>query len=318
MSEVHPWVSSHLEKPGFGLTITGGGDWPALRETVQAYEELGFDSVWMPDHPLLGWDSWTLLAGLAEATSRIRLGTMVTCVYYRNPVQLARVVADVDRISGGRVVLGIGSGDMPWEFEQMGLAYPPPAERAVALERALQVVPALLRGEAVGGAQLRPPAAQQPHVPILVAGGGAKTTLPLAARFADANNMAAASWAGGAFTPEDARRKLETLDRLLAEAGRPREAVLRTTQAGFVLADSPEQAAAMQEAVRSDPVRARIMDFLEKIPSYCTPAEAVERVRSLQAAGYQYFVLPGADMRNVRRLVDEVIAPLRELASSPG
>src|SRR5579859_2510070 len=137
---VHPWVQEHQAKPGFGLSTVGGGDWRALRELAQAAEEHGFDSIWLPDHPLLGYDSWTILAALAEATKRIRLGTMVTCVYYRHPVQLARIVADVDRISGGRVILGLGSGDMPWEFEAMGLPYPPPAERAAALEETLQAL----------------------------------------------------------------------------------------------------------------------------------------------------------------------------------
>src|SRR5579859_3957982 len=120
----HPWVASHAEGIKFGIAMAPSGDWAKAKEIVQAAEELGFDSLWLPDHPLLGWDSWTMLAGLAEATKRIRLGTMVSCVYYRNPVHLARAVADVDRISGGRVVLGIGSGDMPWEFEQLGMPYP--------------------------------------------------------------------------------------------------------------------------------------------------------------------------------------------------
>src|ERR1700682_1202402 len=193
---VHPWVAAQAGRTGFGIQMAPSFDWAKAKEIAQGAEQLGFDSLWMPDHPMIGWDSWTMLAGLAEATKRIRLGTMVSCVYYRNPVQLARAVADVDRISGGRVVLGIGSGDMPWEFEQMGLAYPPPGERAAVLEEALQVVPALLRGEEVHfagdhfrvqGAVLRPPAVQQPYVPVLVAGGGAKTTLRLTARYADAN-----------------------------------------------------------------------------------------------------------------------------------
>src|SRR5258708_39919073 len=112
----------------------------------------------------------------------------------------------------------------------MGWTVPPPAARAVVLEEALQLVPALLGGEEVHfagdhfnvkGATLRRPAAQQPYVPALVAGGGATTTLRLTARYADANNMAAASWAGGAFTPEDVRAKFEGLRQRCDEAGRP-------------------------------------------------------------------------------------------------
>src|SRR5258708_19723498 len=99
-------------------------------------------------------------------------------------------------MSGGRVVLGIGSGDLPWEFEQMGLTFPPPAERAAVLEEALQVVPALLRGEEVHfagdhfhvkGATLRPPAAHQPYVPLLVPSARATPTLPPTPPYASAN-----------------------------------------------------------------------------------------------------------------------------------
>src|SRR5260370_26117817 len=145
---VHPWVSAHAGRIGFGIQLAPNADWPTAREVAPAGEQLGFGTLGVRDHRGLGNDSWTRLAGLAEVTKRIRLGTMVSCVYYRNPVQLARTVADVDRMSGGRVVLGIGSGDLPWEFEQMGLTFPPPAERAAALEAAPHVEPPLLLGVA--------------------------------------------------------------------------------------------------------------------------------------------------------------------------
>jgi alkanesulfonate monooxygenase SsuD/methylene tetrahydromethanopterin reductase-like flavin-dependent oxidoreductase (luciferase family) len=316
---VHPWVAEHAGRIEFGIQLAPNVDWAKAKEIAQAVEELGFDSMWIPDHPLLGSDSWTMLAGLAEITKRVRLGTMVSCVYYRNPVQLARAVADVDRISGGRVVLGIGSGDMPWEFEQMGLTYPPPAERAAVLEEALIVVPALLRGEEVRfagdhfhvqGAVLRPPAVQQPYVPVLVAGGGAKTTLRLTALYADANNIGAASWAGGAFTPQDAQAKFEVLKQRCDEAGRPFDAVLRTTNVGFFLADTEAEAAALRDAVMNDPVRGRVMTFLERIPMFCTPGQAVEHLRGLRQAGFQHFIVSGVDTRSIERFASHVMRPM--------
>ena len=321
---VHPWVASHAGRIGFGIQMAPSGDWAKARDIAQAAEQLGFDSLWLPDHPLIGWDSWTMLAGLAEATKRIRLGAMVSCVYYRNPVQLARAVADVDRISGGRVVLGIGSGDMPWEFEQMGLTYPPPVERAAVLEEALQVVPALLRGEEVRfagdhfnvpGAVLRPPAVQQPYVPVLVAGGGAKTTLRLTARYADANNMGAASWAGGAFTTDDIERKFDVLKQHCDEARRPFEAILRTTQVGFFLANSEAEAAAMRDAVMKDPARSRMMTFLERIPMFCTPGQAIDHLQTLRRAGFQYFVGTGVETRSLERFASQVMRPMMDAAA---
>src|SRR6516162_4149509 len=86
---------------------------------------------------------------LAAVTRTIRLGTHVSCVAYRPPVLLARMAADIDAISNGRLVLGLGSGDMPHEFQQLGLAFPPIQERQAALEEAIQIIHPLLRGEAV-------------------------------------------------------------------------------------------------------------------------------------------------------------------------
>src|SRR5215210_7530355 len=146
----HPWVADGTRRIRFGIETTPLPDWSATRDFVQAVEGLGFDSVWLPDHPMVtGNATWTTLAAMAQATQTIRLGTLVSCVYYTNPVVLARSAADVDRLSGGRVVLGMGSGDMGFEFEQMGLTYPPVRERQATLEEALQIVGPLLRGETV-------------------------------------------------------------------------------------------------------------------------------------------------------------------------
>jgi alkanesulfonate monooxygenase SsuD/methylene tetrahydromethanopterin reductase-like flavin-dependent oxidoreductase (luciferase family) len=144
---MHPWVAESDSDVRFAIQGGGSSDWPEIRDLVQAVDELGFDAYYRPDHPMLTPDSWTLLAALAGVTRRLRLGTSVTCIHYRNPAMLARVVADVDRISGGRVVLGLGSGDMEHEFRRMGLDYPPVAQRQAALEEALQIIQPLLRGQ---------------------------------------------------------------------------------------------------------------------------------------------------------------------------
>ena len=149
------------------------------------------------------------LSGSRRGDAAIRLGTQVSCVAYRNPVLLARMAADIDAISHGRLVLGLGSGDMPREFQQMGLAYPTIQERQVALEEAIGIIRPLLRGETVTfagthyraeGAVLRP-LVQQPYIPLLIAGGGERTTLRYVAQYADMSSMAGASWAGGSTRP---------------------------------------------------------------------------------------------------------------------
>ncbi len=323
---VHPWVAENTSRVGFGLMIGALGDWSRVRETAQMAEELGFDSLWLPDHPLQGWDSWTILAGLAEATKRVRLGAMVTCVYYRHPVQMARVVADVDRISDGRVVLALGSGDMPLEFQQMGMEFPPPVERGAAMEEVLRIVPPLLRGEEVefhgrtfrvNGARLEPAATQRPHVPVLIAGGG-RTALRLVAEYGDASSMAAASWAGGVHTPQEARRKFDTLRSNLAGTGRSFDAILRTTQVSLFVADTAAEAARIEEALRTDPVRGRTLEFLQGIPSFSTADQAIERLLKLRKAEFQYFVIGSAVATgDLSRLVERVLRPVRELAGIP-
>jgi alkanesulfonate monooxygenase SsuD/methylene tetrahydromethanopterin reductase-like flavin-dependent oxidoreductase (luciferase family) len=113
---VHPWVAAGRQRIRFGILSTVLPDWSRTRDFAQLVEGLGFDSLWMADHPLSPLAAngvWPPLAALAEVTSSIRLGTLVSCIYYRHPVVLAREAADVDRISQGRLVLGLGSGDLP-------------------------------------------------------------------------------------------------------------------------------------------------------------------------------------------------------------
>ena len=206
---------------------------------------------------------------------------------------LATLATDVDRLSGGRVVLGLGSGAMPPEVPQLGLTWPPARERQAALADAVRIIRPLLRGEAVTyqGEHFRAqgvtprPVVQQPYLPLLVAGGGERTTLRLAAHYADASNLGAASWAGGAFTPSDAQHKFAVLRQHCAAAGRPEAAVLRTALLYLFLAGSSEAASAKLERLPA-PLRA----FAEQIPVAGTPEEVTPGLRALVAAGFQYLI----------------------------
>ncbi|MDQ6675150.1 MAG: LLM class flavin-dependent oxidoreductase [Chloroflexota bacterium] len=194
---------------------------------MQTVEDLGFDSYWRSDHPLLTPDCWTTLAAVAASTRRLRLGSMVSCVFYRNPVLLARIVADVDRVSGGRVILGLGAGDMEQSFAPWS-GVPAVRERQAALAESLQIVGRLLRGQTVTyqgahcrveGVTLQPPPVQQPSIPLVVAGGGEQTTLRLVAQYAHASNLAAEHWDGAAATNADVRRKYDVLQAHCASFG---------------------------------------------------------------------------------------------------
>jgi alkanesulfonate monooxygenase SsuD/methylene tetrahydromethanopterin reductase-like flavin-dependent oxidoreductase (luciferase family) len=194
---VHPWIAEGDQRVRFGLGILGWRAGEDLIRLGQRAEELGFDSYWVQDHPMGGPDCWTSLAALAVTTRRIRLGSIVSCVYYRSPALLARQAADVDRLSGGRLVLGVGFGDSEAEFRHMNLAVPPVPERQAALAETVQIVRGLWSGRpftfngahfGVHDAVLPAGPVQQPYVPLLIAGGGERVTLRQVAEYADMSN----------------------------------------------------------------------------------------------------------------------------------
>jgi alkanesulfonate monooxygenase SsuD/methylene tetrahydromethanopterin reductase-like flavin-dependent oxidoreductase (luciferase family) len=275
-------------------------------------EDLGFDSLWIPDHPgVLGNATWTSLAALAGATRTIRLGPLVACAAYWNPVILARAAADIDRLSDGRMVLGLGSGDMPHEFAQLGIAWPRAAARQARLEETLRIVRPLLRGETVSfsgtyvqaeGVVLDPPPLQQPYVPILVAGGGERTTLRYVAEYADACNLGAVGWAGGASTSEDISRKLGVLNEHCGEAGRPEQAVLRTGLALAVMGESTEAAQA-----KFDRMPAERIGFFGHLPIIGSPETVVERIHGFVDAGLQYLIFIVFDPETLQLLGEQVL-----------
>jgi alkanesulfonate monooxygenase SsuD/methylene tetrahydromethanopterin reductase-like flavin-dependent oxidoreductase (luciferase family) len=308
----HPWVTEGKGAVRFGIVGGPSGDWPALRDFVQTVEALGFDGYWRPDHPLLLPDCWTTLAAIAEVTSRLRLGSLVSCVAYRNPVLLARMVADVDRISAGRVVLGLGAGDIEPEFRAMGLPYAPARERQAVLAEALQVVSPLLRGETVTyqgdhyqveGTRLPSPPVQQPSVPILVGGGGERTTLRLVAQYADASSIGAGPWGGAASTTDDVQRKYAVLRDHCTAAGRPNASVLRTYHVvPVLLADSPAALATKRDRL---PPELRTMAGGAALVG--TPEHAIERLRALVVAGCEYFTLAVLEPETLRLLAERVV-----------
>ena len=100
--EVHPWVAEGEEKARFAIVGAFLSEWPQIVSFAQRAEKLGFDAYWANDHPNRSMDTFTLLTGLALETERIRLMSLVSCIYYRSPYLIARQAADVDRVSGGK------------------------------------------------------------------------------------------------------------------------------------------------------------------------------------------------------------------------
>lgn len=293
----HPWVVDGLRKVRMGVHFLGScSDWTQYHKYVQMAEELGFDSVWIADHPTLGADCWITLATLATTTRHIRLGSLVSCVLYRNPVLLARMAADVDRLSKGRLILGLGIGDLPFEFTQLGLPFPSTRERQETLEEVIHVVkgswsntPFTYKGMHTQVEQLHLPfgPVQQPHVPLLIAGGGERVTLRQVAQYADASNFGPHVCTGSARSVEDVTRKCNVLRTYCEEFGRPSNSILRThITLPLVLGETPAAIAAKQEKIPTFQRKTHQSGMLT-----VTLQEAIAYYSALVQAGIRYFII---------------------------
>lgn len=223
----------------FGIDIAQQRmDWDDLLGRVRLSEDLGFDGMWGFDHfvPMYGdgpgncFEGMTTLAALASATSRIRLGLLVTGVTYRHPSVLAAQAVTVDHASHGRLELALGAAWYGDEHARLGIDFPPTAERFDRLEDCLEICTRLFTGEVVdydghvfslAGAQLRPTPVQQPRPPLWIGGSGRRRTLPLVARYADVWHC---------FESPDAMRELSgLLDGLAEQAGRDPATITRAS-----------------------------------------------------------------------------------------
>jgi F420-dependent oxidoreductase-like protein len=239
----------------FGLHVSRF-DWPGhpgttattLAEVARAAEAAGFTSLWVMDHflqiPQIGreWEdmleSHTTLGYLAAVTERIKLGTLVTGVSYRNLAHLAKIVATLDVLSGGRAVCGIGAGWFEREHKLYDFELPSKAERFARLEDALELLP-LMWGPGAPRFEGRTvtveeaicyPRPLQERIPILVGGGGERRTLRLVARHADACNLFG--------DPDTVRHKLAVLrEHCAAERRDPATVAVTHLQRARVIRD---------------------------------------------------------------------------------
>jgi F420-dependent oxidoreductase-like protein len=183
--------------------------WTQLRDIWLAADQVEiFESAWNWDHfyPLTGdltgpnFEGWTMLAAMAEATSRIRIGCQVTGMIYRHPAVLANMAATVDIISGGRLELGLGAGWNQLECDAYGIDLPPVRERLDRFDEGVEAVVRLLtepevtmagRYVRLTSARCEPKPAQRPHPPVVIGGRGKTRTLRTTARWAQQWNAIA-------------------------------------------------------------------------------------------------------------------------------
>jgi F420-dependent oxidoreductase-like protein len=237
----------------FSVWPRPGQAWEEVLALAQHAERTGWDGVWFADHFMPNSDDaagdtlecWAVLAGLAVAVPRVRLGSLVCGNTYRHPAVLANIAASVDVMSGGRLVLGIGAGWQENEHAKYGIDFHDVAGRLARLDEACAIIKALTtEGRAafagdhyqLDDAPLEPKPLQDP-LPLLVGGGGEKVTLRIAATHADEWN----TWGD----PEVLAHKIGVLHRHCEDVGRD-PSLIRVSAQTLVSFDEVEVPERMQ------------------------------------------------------------------------
>lgn len=191
-----------LFQPQMSLTF------PMIKERAQAAEELGFHSMWFPDHmwvrgmPQVDYlESWTLMTAVATATTKLRVGGLVLCNSYRNPAFLAKMAATLDNISNGRVEIGLGAGWMDEEYKAYGYEFGSGGQRANQLKEGVEIIKKMFTEEKpsyagkyykIEEAYNNPKPVQKPHPPITIGAVAEQKMLKIVAQHADWWNCPAA------------------------------------------------------------------------------------------------------------------------------
>jgi F420-dependent oxidoreductase-like protein len=278
---------------------------------VQACEQAGLDSVWMPDHfmfpdaenpakekPVM--EAFVVLGAFAAATSRIRIGELVVGVPYRNPALLAKMCATLDVVSHGRSIIGLGAAWHEPEFTAYGWPFPPVRERMEMLEEATQIVdrmltqrPASFSGKhySIQNAWNDPMPVQKPRPPIMIGGSGERVTLKLVAKYADYCNVSG--------DPAEVAHKYDVLRKHCEAVGRPFDEITLCNNVGILLARDEADLQAKQ---------AQFPDFGGFAG---TPEMIVARLEEYAQVGSRYvtFFMPGTDHLEPIRLLGEMVVP---------
>ncbi|MFE7413037.1 LLM class F420-dependent oxidoreductase [Streptomyces laurentii] len=284
-----------------------GASYDTLLTVAKATEDLGFDAFFRSDHYLrMGsgdglpgpTDAWITLAGLARETRRIRLGTLMTAATFRLPGVLAIQVAQVDRMSGGRIELGLGAGWFEEEHRAYGIPFP--KEKFGRLEEQLEIVTGLW-GTAAGTTfsyegehyQLTDspalPKPAQERIPVLVGGHGARRTPRLAARFADEFNIPFASL-------EETERQFGRVRAAVEEAGRPADALVYSNALVVCVGRDDAEVARRAAAIGRD------VDELKANGLAGSPAEVVDKIGRYGALGARRIYLQILDLDDLDHL----------------
>ena len=258
-------------------------------------ESTGWDGLWYADHFMPNaedttapWpEAWITLAAVGAQVPRLRIGTLVSGNTYRHPAVLAKMAATLDHITGGRVVLGIGSGWQENEHRQYGIPFYTVGERLKRLDEACQVIKLLFsepkssfdgRYYQLDNASLEPKPVQRP-LPLLIGGGGEKVTLKITAKHADEWNV----WGN----PEVLEHKMAILDRHCGDLGRDPKSIQRTAVALLFMSDDASYLDKMRKATIPQPHLVG------------TPAEIRGYLQAYEALGVDEFIVPAFNLGGV-------------------
>jgi F420-dependent oxidoreductase-like protein len=291
--------------------------WDEIVDEAQHCDATGWDGVWFEDHfmpdtgPFGGpmdipiFECWGILGGLAASTKRLRLGSLVSCNSYRHPAVLASMVAAVDHVSHGRVVLGVGAGWQVNEHDAYGIDLAPPGQRLDRFEEAVQVLLGLLREPrttffgkyyCIADAPNEPKPVQQ-RLPLLVGGGGETRTMRIAAKYADEWNM----WS----RPEDMKHKREVLFRHCDDLGRDPAEIAISTQALLCLSTDEQSLA-----------ETRLHGTGFDMPTVIgTPEEVAETVGAYRDVGVDELIVPIWTMGSIQQRKDTYDLFINDVAS---
>jgi F420-dependent oxidoreductase-like protein len=284
-----------------GIGVDQNLPWPTLVERWRLIEALGFDSIWdfdhfnqpsRPDGPY--FEAWTLLAGAAVHTQRVRLGVLVSSNTFRHPALLAKQAITLDHLSGGRLDVGMGAGWFVAEHEAFGLDFPGPGERVSRFQEAVDVVDRLLRQErttyagryyTLRDAVCLPRPVQLPRPPLMLAGHGPRMLRIIAER-ADLWNSFG--------TPAEIRERNARLDAHCQVIGRD-PATLRRSLYGWAT-QTPNESWA---DARAGSWAASLASGERRLPAdpWASPQACLDFIETYREAGIDHFVIdaPRAD-----------------------
>jgi len=271
-------------------------------DVVLECERLGYHSVWLDDHLMFGEQSilecWATLSALSALTTRIRLGSMVTCNSFRNPGLLTKIAATLDIISGGRLEFGIGAGVQETEHCAYDFSFPKPRARVERLCEALEIIKALWSEAKVSYAgkyyNLReaicePKPLQKPHPPITIGGSGEKMTLRVSAEHADRYD-----W-GYLPSLDLYEHKLKVLESHCKAVGRNFEEIEKSCWPGDQVVIANNRGELREKIAREKPKSVALSDF-ERTSLIGTPNECVKQMQPYVNLGVTHFMLFFGDL----------------------